>query len=160
MQRTSFFKKTATLLSFCILAIATQALAGRDHLKVYLNNQLIHEQYVGEPVKLSLLKLDRSNINDRLTFHYSHCGQIGTGRKLSIRDDNGGIIREWKFADASGKQSGMVIAVKELLQLRQDNLRFFYTATELPKGQLMAAFQVTDKTTSWVPGNSMLQLWC
>ncbi|WP_346317803.1 hypothetical protein [Chitinophaga sp. YIM B06452] len=162
MQRSSFFKQTAALLSFCLLAITTQAGSGtgRDHLKVYLNNQLIHEQYVGESVKLSNLRLDKANANDQLTFHYSHCGKIGTGRKLTVKDDKGGTIREWKFADATGKQSGMVVAVKELLQLKQDNLRFFYTATELPQGQLMAAFHVTDKTTSWVPGSSVLQFLC
>lgn len=160
MQRTFFFKKTAALLSFCLFAIATQARAGADHLKVYLNNKLIHEQYVGQEIKLSSLQLDKANINDQLTFHYSHCGKIGTGRKLSVKDDKGGIIREWKFADASGKQSGMVIAVKELLQLKRENLRFFYTANELPKGQLMAAFHVTEQTTSWVPGNSVLQFLC
>jgi hypothetical protein len=162
MQRSFFFKKTAAFLSFCLLAIATQAGSGMggDHLKVYLNNKLIHEQYIGEPVKLSNLRLDKANADDQLTFHYSHCGKIGTGRKLTVKDDKGNTIREWKFADATGKQSGMVVSVKELLQLKQDNLRFFYTASELPKGQLMASFQLTDKTTSWVPGSSVLQFLC
>lgn len=141
-------------------AVSLGAGRGTDSFKVYLNNKLIHEQYVEEKVPLDLLQLDESNINDRLTFHYSHCGRIGTGRKLAVKDAAGKTLREWKYADAQGRQSGMAIPVKEVLQLRQQHVSFFYTATELPKGQQMASFRLRSSTTSWVPGEPVLALLC
>lgn len=148
---TSILRKAAALAIICLSIFSIQARAGADYFKVYLNNKLILEQYVGKTIDLKQLQLDRSNINDQLVFHYSHCGQIGTGRKVAVIDAKGNIIKEWKFEDVSGKHAGMIIPVKELLQLKQDDLQFVYTAKELPKGQLMAAVKLTDKTTGYHP---------
>lgn len=149
--RTSIIRKAAALAIVCLSVFSIQAKAGGDYFKVYLNNKLIHEQYMGQPFSLTQLQLDKANINDKLVFHYSHCGQIGNGRKITVKDAKGNVIKEWKFEDVSGKHSGMIIPVKELLQLKQDDLQFVYTARELPKGQLMAAVRLTDKTTGYQP---------
>ncbi|WP_157962809.1 hypothetical protein [Chitinophaga deserti] len=159
MQHKFLFSALTVLLGIFTFA-SLQAGGGRDSFKVYLNNKLIHEQYVGQEMQLDKLQLDESNLQDKLTFHYSHCGKIGTSRKLTVKDAAGKILREWKFTDAEGKQSGMAVPVKDLLALRQQNVSFFYTATELPKGQLMASFRLHSSATSWVPGQSVLALMC
>lgn len=151
---------TAASLLALFTIVSLKAGGGTDSFKVYLNNKLIHQQYVEEPVPLDKLQLDESNLNDKLTFHYSHCGHIGTNRKMSVKDASGKTLREWKFADATGKQSGMEVPVKELLALRQQKVSFIYTASELPKGQLMASFRLPNSATSWVPGQSVLTLLC
>ena len=148
---TSILTKAVALAIICITVLSIQAKAGGDYFKVYLNNKLIHEQYMTQPFSLKLLQLDKANINDQLVFHYSHCGKIGNGRKVTVKDAKGNVIKEWKFEDVSGKHSGMIIPVKELLQLKQDDLQFVYTAKELPKGQLMASIRVTDKSTGYRP---------
>lgn len=159
MQHKLLFSIIAALAG--VMTFATlRAGGGRDSFKVYLNNRLIYEQWVGEKISLDALQLDESNRADNLTFHYSHCGKIGTGRKLSVKDADGKTLREWKFANAEGKQSGMVVPVKELLQLRQQDVSFFYTASELPKGQLMASFRLRSTAVSWAPGESVLRLLC
>ncbi|WP_119080460.1 hypothetical protein [Chitinophaga alhagiae] len=141
----------AAAVMLCITLLSSRAHAGGDYFKVYLNNKLIIEQHVWEPLKLQQLQLGKANADDELTFHYSHCGKLGSNRKIAVQDAKGKVIREWKFADAPGsKQSGMVITVKELLALQQRDLRFFYTATELPKGQLVGSFHVGSQTTSQV----------
>lgn len=150
---TSILTKAGALAIICLSVFSIQAKAGGDYFKVYLNNKLIHEQHVSQPFSLKQLQLDKANINDQLVFHYSHCGQIGNGRKIAVKDAKGNVIKEWKFEDVSGKHSGMIIPVKELLQLKQDDLQFVYTAKELPKGQLMAAIRVTDKSTSYRPAS-------
>ncbi len=133
MQHKLLFKILAALTG--VLAFATlRAGGGADSFKVYLNNKLIHEQWVGQKISLDQLPLDESNLNDKLTFHYSHCGKIGTDRKLIVKDADGKTIREWKFANAEGKQSGMVVPVKELLQVRQQNVSFFIPHQNCPKG--------------------------
>lgn len=149
--RTTILRKAAALAIVCLSVFSIQAKAGGDYFKVYLNNKLIHEQYMTQPFSLAKLQLDKANINDQLVFHYSHCGTIGNGRKIAVKDAKGNVIKEWKFEDVSGKHSGMIIPVKELLQLKQDDLQFVYTARELPKGQLMASARLTDKTTGYHP---------
>jgi len=146
---THILSKAAVLAVVCLGIFSLQAKAGGDYFKVYLNNKLILEQYVHLPFDLKQLQLDKSNINDKLVFHYSHCGQIGNGRKIAVKDAKGNVMKEWKFEDVSGKHSGMIIPVKELLQLKQDDLQFVYSAKELPKGQLMASVRLTDKTTGY-----------
>jgi hypothetical protein len=147
----SILRKAAALAIVCLSVFSIQAKAGGDYFKVYLNNKLIHEQYMTQPFSLKQLQLDKANINDQLVFHYSHCGQIGNGRKIAVKDAKGNVIKEWKFEDVSSKHSGMIVPVKEVLQLKQDDLQFVYTARELPKGQLMAAVRLTDKTTGYQP---------
>jgi len=151
---TNILRKAAAMSIVCLSVFSIQAKAGGDYFKVYLNNKLILEKHVNDAFDLKQLQLDKSNINDKLVFHYSHCGQIGNGRKIAVKDVKGNIIKEWKFEDVSGKHSGMIIPVKELLQLKQDDLQFVYTAKELPKGQLMAAIRLTDKTTGYHPAAS------
>lgn len=148
---TSILRKAGALAIICLSVFSIQAKAGGDYFKVYLNNKLVLEQYMTQPFSLKQLQLDKANINDQLVFHYSHCGQIGNGRKIAVKDAKGNVVKEWKFEDVSGKHSGMIIPVKELLQLKQDDLQFVYTAKELPKGQLMASLRVTDKSTGYLP---------
>lgn len=143
MKHITFF---AMVLS-CATFLSFRAHAGGDYFKVYLNNKLILEQHVSEALNLQQLQLDKANAADKLTFHFSHCGKLGSDRRITVKDAKGNAIREWKFADAPGsKQSGMVIPVKELLALQQHDLQFFYSAKELPKGQLVATFRVNSKT--------------
>lgn len=152
MLHTRFLNVIAAFAVVSLSALSLNAKAGGDHFKVYLNNKLIIEQYMGNRTfTLQQLQLDKVNVNDKLTFHYSHCGEIGKSRKIAVTDAKGKIIREWKFADASGKQSGMVIPIKELMELKQDDLQFVYSAQQLPKGQTLAALHLTDKSTGWLP---------
>jgi hypothetical protein len=153
MLHTKFLTVIAAFAAVSLSALSLNAKVGGDHFKVYLNNKLIIEQYIGGAIKINLqqLQLDKANVNDKLTFHYSHCGEIGRSRKIAVTDAKGKVIREWKFADASGKQSGMVIPVKELMELKQEGLQFVYSAQQLPKGQALAALHLTDRSTGWLP---------
>lgn len=139
---------SAALVMICITLLSFRAKAGGDYFKVYLNNKLILEQAMHEPFNLKQLQLTKANAGDQLVFHYSHCGKLGNSRKIAVKDGKGNLIKEWKFADAAGKQSGMVIPVKDLLALQQNDLEFYYTAKELPKGQLVGSFRVNNQTAS------------
>lgn len=151
MLHTRFFRIITVFAIASLSALSLDAKAGADHFKVYLNNKLIIEQYMGRTFTLQQLQLADANINDKLTFHYSHCGEIGKSRKIAVTDAKGKVIKEWKFADASGKQSGMVIPVKELMELKRDGLQFVYSAQQLPKGQALAALHLTGRSIGWLP---------
>jgi hypothetical protein len=154
MQNT-FFKsiqaKALTLVGLLVLALTFSASAGGDSYEIYLNNKLIMRQFMHEPINIKNLLLDKANANDQIVIYYSHCGQTGKGRSITIKDEKGTTLKEWKYADVSGRH-GMSIPVKELLQLQKKNtspLSLVYTSKELPKGQMLTSVKVDAKSTTY-----------
>jgi hypothetical protein len=142
-------------IALCLTAFTVTAKAGIDSYEIYLNNKLLLRQVVGQSFNLQNLQLNQSNSNDQLVIHYTQChaaGGIGKERSITLKDGNGKIIKEWKFADATGSNTGMVIPVKELLQLSKDHgnepLSFYYNAQGHSEGRALASFQVGGKTTA------------
>ena len=125
------------------------AKAGGDSYEIYLNNKLILKQFVTQPLNIRNLQLDKANSNDRLIIFYSHCGQTGNARSIAIKDDNGNIVKQWKFADATGSNKSMIIPVKELLQLEKNNtkthLNLYYAAQQLPRGRMLTSVDLGKK---------------
>ena len=157
MQYTDL-KKYLTAFAFTAVfmtAFTHVAKAGLDSYEIYLNSRLILRQTVDKPLSLESLQLTGSNINDKLTIYYSQCNapnKLGSGRKIVIRDAEGALVREWKFADAQGSKTGMEIPVKELLQLekvRAGSLSLYYTADGHPQAQKLTLLQVGDKSTTY-----------
>jgi hypothetical protein len=154
MKRTLFNgmqAKALALATLLITALGFTATAGGDSYEIYLNNKLIQRQFLHQPIDIRSLSLDKANANDQLVIYYSHCGQTGKNRSITIKDEKGGILKEWKFADATGR-SGMSISVKELLQLQKKSsgqLSLIYTSKELPKGQMLTAVKLDNKSTTY-----------
>lgn len=150
----------ATLI-FCLQAFIVKA--GTDSYEIYLNNKLILRQVVNKALTLQSLQLDKANKNDQLVIYYNHCGAIGKGRTIAIKDDKGNIIKEWKFADFNGTDKGMTIPVKELLQFEKSYahtpLNLFYSAQQLPQGRTLSALQFTDKGTTWLNQKEVWSVW-
>lgn len=156
MQYTRSTKRFAPLAVFCSLflfAFAPSATAGLDSFEIYLNNRLLVKQTVDKPLSLESLQLDKSNINDRLVIHYSQCNapnKIGKGRKIVIKDANGVVVKEWKFADT--QDGGMTIPVKELLQLEKQHgnapLSLVYTADGHTQDQKLTSLKIGEKRMS------------
>lgn len=98
-------------------------------------------------MKLESLELSAANANDRLVVYYNHCGATGRSRSISVKDDNGNVLREWKFRDAAVKNNenvpaeddAMVIPVKEILELKAKHpgLTLSYFAQQLPAGRML-----------------------
>src|SRR5882724_7275881 len=139
MQNTFFQKlplKIFAVISICLLSFAFKSGVGTDSYKIYLNNKLILEQYVSNKLTIKDLALTSANINDHLVIFYNHCGQIGKGSSIAIKDDQGKLLKEWKFEDVAGTDKGMSIPVKEILQLEKNNagshLNIYYAAAQLP----------------------------
>jgi hypothetical protein len=138
------------LIALFLTAFAFTAKAGGDSYKIYLNNKLILEQFVTQPLSLNRLQLDKANLNDQLVIYYSHCGTTGKGRSISIKNDKGLTIKEWKFSDAVGSNAGMTIPVKDLLQLKNKNahteLSIYYASHELPRGRMLTSLNHREKS--------------
>jgi hypothetical protein len=153
-----FFKQRLlpAFLSILFCCTAFTAKAGLDSYEIYLNNKLVLKQYVNEPLSLASLPLNQSNINDRLVINYSQCnapGKVGKDRSILVKDATGKILKQWKFANASGGRASMVIAVKDLLVLdkktSKNELSLYYEAEGRPEGQMLANFHIGSKATTY-----------
>ncbi|RFM28312.1 hypothetical protein [Deminuibacter soli] len=141
------------LLAFTVLC--SRAFAGTDSYRIYLNSKLLTQQYAGQPFSISNLQLGDAGNDAMLVVFYNHCGEIGKARKISLKDEQGNVLKEWTFADAAGKDAGMSIPVKELLALQKKtpHLSLFYAASQLPSGRMLMGV-TPAKTTAWQPAKA------
>lgn len=151
------FVKPVMLVLLMFTGFALQAKAGLDSYEIYLNDKLLLKQFVNEPVSLASLQLNNSNQNDKIIIYYSQCnapGKVGKGRSISIKDDNGQVVKEWKFEDASDSKAAMVIPVKDLLQLERSNagqsLSLFYNAQGTTEARKLTSVQISAKAATYM----------
>lgn len=138
------------LIALPLVAFAYTSFAGGEHYEIYLNKKLVTKQFVANAAAVLDLQLDKSNYNDEITVYYSHCGTVGKGRSIMLKDDKGNLVKEWKFSDDKGS-GAMTISAKEILDLKKTNgkLNLYYTAKELPKGRMLASVNFNNKNTAF-----------
>jgi len=146
--------RTILLVAAWMAGSNFSAKAGLDSYQIYLNDKLILQQSVRDPLNLSALPITNANINDKLVIYYSQCNapnKIGKGRSLIIRDAAGNLVKEWKFEDAEGS-SRMEIPVRELLALENkyanNTLTIFYTAQGMNRDQRLISLNSTTKASA------------
>lgn len=143
--------KSFTLFVLCLAVFSHVGIAGGgDSYAIYLNNKLITKQHVTQSSSgIISLPLDKANLNDRIKIHYSHCGVIGKGRSIIVKNDQNQVLKEWKFADAKGSEVSVSIQVKDILDLKKKNvnarLNLYYSSKELPQGRMLASVMLDDK---------------
>ena len=160
MKQSNLKKTFAKVFAFVLLSLfAFNVKAGVDSYKIYLNNKLILEQFVNKPLNIKSLQLDKANATDKLVIFYSHCGVIGKERSIAIKDDEGKILKEWKFANVTGSDESMVIPVKELLVLVKNNsdahLNIYYAAQQLPKGRMLTSVNIGNHNVTYLKKNKV-----
>ncbi len=158
MLHNHFFRKATRpflLAILWILGSQFSARAGVDTYQIYLNDKLILQQSVLNPLSLSTLPITKANANDKLVIYYSQCNapnKIGKGRSLVIKDASGKLVKEWKFTDTEGS-SRMEIPVKELLALEDkfasNTLTIFYTAQGMAKEQKLISLNSVAKSAAY-----------
>lgn len=125
----------ATIFSF------STAKNGGDSFEIYLNGKLVLQQALYNNKEVKSLQLTQSSENDKVDIYYSHCGQTGKNRTITIKDGQNRLLKEWHFADATGKNA-MSFKLKDILSLQNKNdnrLNLYYSSKELPDGRLLAS---------------------
>lgn len=137
------------LISVLLTTTAFRTHFGLDSYSVYLNNKLILSQAVNQPLTLESLQLNKANASDKLVIYYSQCNadnKLGKGRSLVLRDNNGNLVKEWKFSDPRAGKTSMEIPVKDLLQMESSlaagQLSLFYTADGMAQAQKLVNLKV------------------
>jgi len=123
----------ATLFSF--------SKRGGDSFEIVLNGKRVLQQFVYASKGIQTIQLTPTSDNDKLDIYYSHCGQVGKNRYITVKNDKDQPIKIWKFADATDKDGAMSFKLKDILSLRKnktEKLNLFYSSSELPKGRTLA----------------------
>ena len=151
----SNFKQKFVLIStmvFSSITLLSLVAPGGDSYSIYLNNKLVFTQFVSQSsTSLKKVQLSAENYQDMLMISYSHCGTVGKGRSIVVRDEQKNILKEWKFQDATGTEKLMSIPAKEILDLKKNNSTlelFYFSAQQLPQGRMLAFVSVEKKTNA------------
>jgi len=140
--------KTLALLAVCATLVSFSTFRGAHSFRIYLNDKLILEQYVGAKEGIKTFDLSNANYNDKLSVYYNECGQVGKGRTIAIKDENNKTLKEWHYADATSLTSGMSCKVGEILDLQKNRnakLQLYYSSKIMPEGKVLASIAVGSK---------------
>ncbi len=121
---------------------------GGEGYTIRMGNRLLIEQHVTAKSTVPSLSLQQSDAAEELSIYYSHCGQIGTSRSLSIRDTKSKVLKEWKYMDAANQHTPMVCKVKDILALQRERgsvVELVYSSKELPDGKVLASVTVAGE---------------
>jgi hypothetical protein len=144
MKKNILFPWAGALLGavLCFVLFGFSATTGAHNVQVYLDNKLMIDQYIDHKAVAAKLDLDRAENHDQLIVKYSECGRTVTGRKITIKDSDNKVLKEWEFKGSSaGFQEPMPCPIKDILALKpkKDNaLKLYYSSDDFPEGQQFA----------------------
>jgi len=148
--------KMSLFLVFCLTAFISTAKAGLDYYEIYVGKKLIFKRALNQPLNLENLPVNQANSNEDLIIYYYQCNapdKLASSRIIMLKDASGNTIKEWKFADAKGSNTGMVIPVKELLQLQKtskNSLTLFYSAEGKGQDEKLVSIAAGSKTVGFL----------
>ena len=124
--------------------------AGGECFEIYQDNKMVLQRCGKDINTVQTISLKNVS-NSELTVKYYHCGQVGKNRVLTLKSSDGKTLKEWKFANTSGKDYAMKCGTKEIFSVNvanQSNLKLYYTSTELPDGKLLAIINRSETKTT------------
>ena len=132
---------------FCTAFFSFSGTGGGDVFAVFLNGKQVHLQAVHVDKSIKTLTLPAGSLTDRIEVFYSHCGQPGKNRVLTIRNEKNAVIRKLSFGNGKDNRSLMGFSRKELGAGNTERLRLYYASKELPEGKLLAVFNWRQNST-------------
>ncbi len=129
------------LILVCATLFSFSSKRGGDSFEIVLNGKRVLQQFVYASKGIQTIQLAQTSDNDKLDIYYSHCGQVGKNRYITIKNEKDQPIKVWKLADAVDKNGVMSFKLKDILSLRKnktDKLNLFYSSSELPAGRTLA----------------------
>ena len=116
--------------------------AGGEGFEIYIDNKLVLQQFNQEMKELKNIQLTAAQSKSMLQVKYYHCGMVGKGRILELKNANQKTIKRWEFDNSEGKNFAITVAVKEILDSKDktDNgtIYLYYSSKETPQGRLLA----------------------
>ena len=134
------FLLAALFFSFSLFSFTDKK--GGDVFEVYLNGKQVHQQFVHADKSAKNIHLTSFRDNDKIEIFYSHCGQTGKNRTLTIRNEKNEVVKVFRFAD-DGNRSRMAFSRKDIGKLRLSTMNLYYSSIELPTAKMLASIQWT-----------------
>ncbi|MEI2738415.1 MAG: hypothetical protein V9F01_06490 [Chitinophagaceae bacterium] len=141
----SIISKTSALIVICSALFSFSLKPGGEGFEIYLNNQVVIQQYGKDVNIVKSLQLVQTSTDDKLTIKYHHCGRPGKNRLVVIKDINNKILKEFHYADATTPVSAMLVNVKDIKALKKgtsNTLKLIYSSSELPAGRILATISI------------------
>ena len=129
------------MILFCGALFSFSSSKGGDSFEIRLNGKRVIQQFVHVTKGVQTLHLAQTSDKDKLDIYYSHCGQIGTSRYITIKDEKNRPLKVWKFSDVGASTPVMSFNLKDIVSLKKNNgdkLGIYYSSHELPHGRLLA----------------------
>jgi hypothetical protein len=122
---------------------------GGDSFTILLNDRVLVQQYVHADKSIKTISLTDANANDELKVNYSHCGKIGTARRIVFKDQTK-PLKEFKYADVKGNSlPTMICRVKDIIALQKNGkVNLVYISDEMPGGKTLATLSLNDAKAS------------
>ena len=114
---------------------------GGDSFEIWINGKKAIQQFVHVSKGVQTLHFTAVSENDKVDVYYSHCGQTGKDRYLTVKDEKNRPLKVWKFGDSNGNNTAMSLKLKDITRLKKqksDKLGLFYSSQQLPDGRLLA----------------------
>ncbi len=138
------------LLASLISLVSFTGIKGGDVFEIYLNDDLVIQQFMHNDKSVKNLTLTEANYDDQLLVKFSHCGVSGKDRTLTLKDAKDNVIRKWTYANNTGKNRSMICPVKDIMDLQKTKgnitLKLCYSSAELPNGYVLAAIPKSGKS--------------
>jgi len=134
------------IITLFMALVSFSKVKGGDYFEIYLNNKLVVQQILHSDKTVKQLSLQQSNYNDQLKIVYSECGRIGQERRITIKDGQNRVIKQWSFVNGTKTAKEMAFKVKDILDLKKGDavLQLVYSSKELPKGQVLASITTAN----------------
>ena len=136
------------LFAASLLLLSFSTGKGGENFQIFLNGKMIMQQFVSMDNSVKTLQLSSATANDKLDIYYSHCGQTGTDRSITVKDEKNNSLKTWKFANSKEK-SAMTIMVKDIyaaLKNKETKFNLVYASKELPTGRSLAIVNLSNSS--------------
>lgn len=117
---------------------------------LHLNNKFVSEHYLTSKSNTPSVTLTDQTLKEAgtLGIYFNECGQIGQGRKLSLRTSEEKILKEWSFNNSPKQHEPMEIALKDVAPtLASGKVAVYYSSERVTKPQLLV-YLVTSANAS------------
>lgn len=139
-------------IAMCAILFSFSNITGAHNFQVFLDSKLMIDQYVNSKMEAPTLIVDPDKNYNQLIVKYNECGRTVTDRKISVRDENNKVLKEWRFEGATaGYKDPMVCSVKDITGLKQkgsNTLKLYYSSNEFSEGQQIANLVISGEATT------------
>jgi hypothetical protein len=141
-------KHREAIVALFLLLAAFAPRPGGYSYTIHLNNKLVSEHYVTSKFETPTITLSEQDMKGTFGVSFNECGQIGQGRKLSLRTSDQKILKEWSFTNSTTQHDPVEVALKEVSSiLVSGKVALYYSSERVTKPQVVV-YLVSATTAS------------